>query len=161
MKNKLSNLALSFIIIFILSPYVLYFILSSSLYNEYNLYFDKYSYITAYFNLVLILLIFIFAFSLFKRFLLLLQKNNPTERAELISIEKISNDYPALLNVDKANNYEYNVKFKHKNQVILLKVSKESIKRDLNANEPPYVEYQYFNLTSIFSKFHNIKVHTK
>lgn len=163
MKRKLLNILLILGIFFFLAPFILYFILNSSLYNEYNLYYSKADYISFYYDLMFLLLFFSALFFIFKYIFMKVLKREPFVKAELLSIEKLNLSSQNTLSVPSTNNHDdiYNVKFKHKNEIILLTVTKDAIKKDLSTGEHPYVEYQYFDLMKIFNKFHNIKVHTK
>lgn len=90
-------------------------------------------------------------------------KASPIIKAELISIEKaeIKPIRLGIIEIDAELEDVYNIKFKHKNEIINATILKSDIQNDLIKDECPYVEYQSFNLLSFFKKFLNIKVHTK
>lgn len=89
--------------------------------------------------------------------------SRPTEKAKLISIEKIDVSSIGLSLIGDSDGFDeiYNIKFKHNNKIIDITISKENVQNDLNKEDSPYVEYQHINLIKIFNKFLNIKVHTK
>ena len=162
MKKKLLDYMLILSIVFFVTPAVLYLILSSSLYNEYNLFYNKYFYIYAYYNLVFLCAILFIPVYIYKYIVKKLIKEEPIIKAELLSIEKIDAPVSKLTIMDNSDTEDiYNVQFKHKNEIIHLTVYKDDIQKDLLKGEHPYVEYKYINMIKIFNKFHNIKVHTK
>lgn len=163
MKKKLLDYVIIFLICFFIAPFLLYIILSSSLFDKYNLYFNKIIYLKLYIRLAFIGLIVFLGIKLVKYLLKILIKGRPIFKARLISIEKIDLKSSTLRIIknewDSTENYA--VKFKHNDEIIDITISKEHIKSDLTTDEHPYVEYQYIDLIKLFNKFLNIKVHTK
>ena len=163
MKKKLLDYIIIFVICFFMSPGILYFFLSSTFFNKYNLYFDTIIYIKLYFRLIFIGLFIFLLINFFKYVFKRLLDGRPVVKANLISIEKTCT-IPSNLGLIKDYsicNENYTVKFKHNDEIIDITISKEDIKSDLKSGETPYVEYQYIDLINLFNKFLNIKVHTK
>lgn len=164
LKKKIFDYTIIFSICFIVAPLLLYCFLASSLFDKYNLYFsNKFVYLYMYLIIATIGAITFILVKLSKYFIKNIVNTRPIIKAELISIEKV--DIKALtlgiLEVDPELEDVYDIKFKHNNEIIHTTISKHELKKDLVKDEHPYVEYQYFYLTNIFNKFHNIKVHTK
>ncbi|MDP4143061.1 MAG: hypothetical protein Q8936_01075 [Bacillota bacterium] len=163
MRKKLLSFFLVLGICFFLTPLLLYTIINSNSFDEFNLFYSKEAYISAYYAICTLgLLLFYFS----KAIHLLLRKvlnSSPIMTAELLSIEKtdIKSIDLGLLEVGIGFKESYTIKFKHKNKLIDITIPKEHIERDLTKEEHPYVEYQHVKLALLFSKFHNIKVHTK
>lgn len=164
MKKKLLNYVIILSICFLIAPALLYFILNSSEFSKYNLYYDKSVYIGLYLKLTILGFLLFILMKAIGKLLFKILTNVPTEKAKLISIEKINiESFGITLSPDESNALEeiYSIKFKHNDEIIDITVSKESVKNDLTKEEYPYVEYQHINLIKIFNKFLNIKVHTK
>lgn len=163
MKKKLLDYVIIFLICFFIAPFLLYIILSSSLFNKYTLYFNKIIYLKLYMRLAFIGLFIFLLIKLFSYLLKILIERRPTFKAKLISIEKLDSKSlnMGIIKNEWDSTENYAVKFKHNDEIIDITISKENIKSDLTTDEHPYVEYQYIDLIKLFNKFLNIKVHTK
>ncbi|MDD3223592.1 MAG: hypothetical protein PHX70_02615 [Clostridium sp.] len=163
MKKKLFDYIIILVLCFLLAPALLYVLLSCSLFDKFNLYFNRLMYIKIYMYIALLGIIFSALMMLIKRIVYTSLKNSPKEKAKIISIKKIDIEKIGFILDDttKELNEVYNVKFKHNDEIIDITVSKKDIKEDLKKEEHPYIEYQYIKFTKIFNKFLNIKVHTK
>lgn len=164
MKKKIIDYTIIFSICFIAAPLLLYYFLNSSLFNKYNLYFNNTAvYLYIYIALASSGALVYILFKLIRFFIKNIVNARPIIKAELISIEKIDVKSISLgiLEIDPELDDLYDIKFKHNDEIIHTTISKNDLKKDLVKDEHPYVEYQYFYLANIFSKFHNIKVHTK
>ncbi|WP_026882867.1 hypothetical protein [Clostridium akagii] len=163
MKKKLLDYVIILLLCFLVAPVALYFILSSSEFDIYNLYYAKTAYIEMYLKIALVGLLLFILVKLLNKILFRVLTSRPTEKAKLISIEKIdiSSLGSSLPGVSNELEEIYTIKFKHNNEIIDITISKENVKNDLSKEDSPYVEYQHINLIKIFNKFLNIKVHTK
>ncbi len=163
MKKKLLDYVIILLLCFLVAPAAFYFILSSSEFNIYNLYYAKTAYIEMYLKIALAGLFLFVLVKLLNKILFRVLTSRPTEKAKLISIEKIDVSSIGLSLIGDSDGFDeiYNIKFKHNNKIIDITISKENVQNDLNKEDSPYVEYQHINLIKIFNKFLNIKVHTK
>lgn len=163
MKKILLDYVIILLLCFLVAPAALYFILNSSAFDTYNLYYAKTAYIEMYLKIAAVGLVIFVLVKILNKILFRMLTSRPTEKAKLISIEKIDIGSLGLsLTGDSAKPEEiYNIKFKHNNEIIDITISKENVKKDLSKEDSPYVEYQHINLIRIFNKFLNIKVHTK
>lgn len=165
MKKKIFDYIIIFSICFLAAPFLLYLLLNSSYFSAYNLYFENrlvylYMYIcVAFFGFIIFTLVKTSA-----AFIKNILKSRPVIKAELISIEKAEFKPVKLgiIEIDAELDEDvYNIKFKHKNEIINATILKSDIRNDLVKDECPYVEYQSLYLLKFFNKFLNIKVHTK
>ena len=163
MKKKLLDYVIILLLCFLVAPAAFYFILNSSEFDTYNLYYAKTVYIEMYLKIALVGLFLFVLVKILNKILFRILTRRPTEKAKLISIEKIdiSSLGLSLSGVSDKPEEIYNIKFKHNNKIIDITISKENVKNDLSKEDSPYVEYQHINLIRIFNKFLNIKVHTK